>query len=207
MNKEKSNEILGILKTIIDNPKCELNYNNIFELLIAVILSAQTTDKRVNEVTAILFDRYKTIKDLKEASEIDVEEIIRPLGLSRSKSKNIISVANSIYYDFNSNVPSTIEELTTLKGVGRKTASVVLVEGFKIPAFPVDTHLIRMANRLGYSKSSDPIVVEKAYKKYIDKSEWGISHHLFLLFGRYHCKAISPKCDNCKLKNYCKKKS
>ncbi len=204
MNNKKSEEILNELKLIIQNPKCELDFKNPFELVIAVTLSAQTTDKRVNEITKILFMKYPDAKALSNASFDSIYEIIKPLGLANSKAKNIISIAHDIHNIYNDIVPNTIEELTKLNGVGRKTASVVLAVGFNIPAFPIDTHLIRMATRLGYSKSNNPLIVEKDYKRYIKKDDWIIAHHLFLLFGRYHCKAINPSCSDCKLKKYCK---
>jgi len=204
MNKIKSDEILNELKNIIPNPVCELNFNNTFELIIAVTLSAQTTDKRVNEITKILFSKYADPLSLLNAKFDDVYEIIKPLGLANSKARNIISISKDIHEKYNDIVPNSLEELTKLDGVGRKTASVVLAVGFNIPAFPVDTHLIRMANRLGYSKSNDPIIVEKDYKKYIKKDDWILAHHLFLLFGRYHCKASKPNCLDCKLSKYCK---
>ncbi|MBQ6783390.1 MAG: endonuclease III [Acholeplasmatales bacterium] len=204
MNKIKSDEILNELKNIIPNPVCELNFNNTFELIIAVTLSAQTTDKRVNEITKFLFSKYADPLSLSNAKFGDVYEIIKPLGLANSKARNIISISKDIHEKYNDIVPNSLEELTKLAGVGRKTASVVLAVGFNIPAFPVDTHLIRMANRLGYSKSNDPIIVEKDYKKYIKKDDWILAHHLFLLFGRYHCKASKPNCLDCKLSKYCK---
>lgn len=204
MNKTKSEEILNELKIIIQNPVCELNFNNTFELIIAVTLSAQTTDKRVNEITKILFSKYDSPLSLSSAKFDDVYEIIKPLGLANSKAKNIISISKDIHEKYNDIVPNSLEELTKLAGVGRKTASVVLAVGFNIPAFPVDTHLIRMANRLGYSKSNDPIVVENDYKKYIKRDDWILAHHLFLLFGRYHCKASKPNCLDCKINKYCK---
>ncbi len=204
MNNKKSEEILNELKLIIQNPKCELDFKNPFELVIAVTLSAQTTDKRVNEITKILFMKYPDAEALSNASFDSIYEIIKPLGLANSKAKNIISIAHDIHNIYNDIVPNTIEELTKLNGVGRKTASVVLAVGFNIPAFPIDTHLIRMATRLGYSKSNNPLIVEKDYKRYIKKDDWIIAHHLFLLFGRYHCKAINPSCSDCKLKKYCK---
>ena len=197
------NKVLDYLDEILSDAKCELNYNSDYELLIAVMLSAQTTDKRVNEITKILFSKYNNPKDLAEASFNDVYEIIKPLGLANGKAKNIISISNDIHNKYNDIVPNTLEELMKLDGVGRKTASVVLALGFNIPSLPVDTHLIRMANRLGYSKSSDPLVVENDYKKYIKKEDWILAHHLLLLFGRYHCKAINPDCNNCKIKHFC----
>ncbi len=205
MNKTTSKEITTILKEIIPNPKCELDYTNSFTLLCAVMLSAQTTDKRVNLVTPVLFDKYPKIEDLANAKYEDVYQIISSLGLAKTKASNIINLAKMIHEEYHDIVPNTIEELTKLPGVGRKTASVILVEYFKIPAMPVDTHLHRMAIRLGYIKKTGTISdAEASYKKFIPKEEWIVAHHLFLLFGRYHCKAINPECTNCKLKNYCK---
>ena len=206
MNKQKSKEILDILKEIIKNPAPELDFKNPYELIIAVVLSAQTTDKRVNSVTKDLFLKYPSSKDLASADYSLVKEIISPLGLSSTKAKNIIALAKEL--DLNHGiVPSSFDSLIKLPGVGRKTANVVLALGFNIPAMPVDTHLYRMAIRLGYIRCDMDIVdAEIAYKKYIPKDEWTLAHHLFLLFGRYYCKALHPLCDNCKLKNYCKYK-
>ncbi|MBQ2472479.1 MAG: endonuclease III, partial [Acholeplasmatales bacterium] len=176
-------------------------------LIIAVVLSAQTTDKRVNSVTKDLFLKYPSPKDLAYADYSLVKEIISPLGLSSTKAKNIIALARELEEKYNGIIPSDFDSLITLPGVGRKTANVVLALGFNIPAMPVDTHLYRMAVRLGYiTKDMDVIDAEIAYKKYIPKDEWTLAHHLFLLFGRYYCKALHPLCDNCKLKNYCKYK-
>ena len=207
MNKNTSNEILDILEELIPNPICELNYNNIFELVCAVSLSAQTTDKRVNEVTPLLFNKYPTPHLMKEASKEEIYELIKTLGFANNKAINLINMSKVLIVKYNGIVPNTLEELETLPGVGRKTANVVLAVGYNIPAFPVDTHLIRMSHRLGYAKKDDtPLEIEKKYTKYIPKEKWNLAHHLFLLFGRYHCKAIKPECENCKLKKYCKVK-
>ena len=205
MNKNKSNEILQILKEIVINPRCELNYNNPFELLIATILSAQTKDQRVNLVTGELFQKYPNPLALAKADIEIVKNIIKPLGLYEVKANTIINVSNELVNKFNSEVPNTLESLMSLSGVGRKTASVVLVEAFKIPAVPVDTHVLRVAKRLGYTKSENPIEVEADIKRFVPKNEWIISHHLFIHFGRYTCLSKSPKCKNCKLASFCKK--
>ena len=184
MNKSTSNEIISTLREIIKNPVCELNYSNPFELLCAVMLSAQTTDKRVNIVTLSLFDKYKTPLSLMNASYDDVYEIIKPVGLAKNKANNLINLARAIHTNYND-----------------------LAVGFNIPAMPVDTHLHRMAIRLGYVKEDASVLeAEEAYKKYIDKEDWIEAHHLFLLFGRYYCKALNPICDGCKLKSKCKYK-
>ena len=206
MTKNKSNEILATLKEIIINPKPELDFNNNYELIVAVILSAQTTDKKVNTVTPLLFKKYPNYEALAKADINDVINIIKILGLANNKANNIINMSKDVLNKYNGVLPNTLEELVTLPGVGRKTASVVLALGFNIPAFPVDTHLYRMAKRFGYiNLNEDILAAEEAYKKYISKEEWILAHHLFLLFGRYTCKAISPVCEGCKLKNYCKK--
>ena len=207
MNKTISCEIINILKDIIKNPAPELDFNNNFELIIAVVLSAQTTDKRVNIVTKELFKKYPNPESLASSCYNDVYNIIAPLGLAKVKTKNIMDLANSIHTKYSDIVPNDFDSLTKLPGVGRKTASVVLALGFKIPAIPVDTHLYRMAKRLGYIKMDDSIeMAEINYKKYIPKEDWIDSHHLFLLFGRYYCKAKNPMCDGCRLKKYCKYK-
>lgn len=208
MNKKISDEILDNLKKIIINPKCELDYKNGYELLVAVILSAQTKDKKVNEITKILFSKYKDPKSLKEAIIDDVINIIKPLGLAKNKAFNIINMAKDLNEKYNDVVPNNYDDLIKLSGVGRKTANVILIELFNIPAFPVDTHLIRMSHIFGYSKSINPLIVENDYKKYINEKDYKLAHHLFLLFGRYHCNTNLIKkgnCQNCKMKEYCKK--
>ena len=208
MTLEQSTLILDEIKKIIPNPKCELNYKNLYELVCAVMISSQTTDKRVNQVTPALFAKYPTPVLLAQASYEDVFEIIKSLGFARNKAKNLISMANTLHFVFHDEVPKSLEELETLSGVGRKTASVVLAEGYKIPAMPVDTHLERMAKRFGYAKADATILeVEQAYRKYIPQERWIEAHHLLLLFGRYYCKAIHPECETCTLKKYCKEKS
>lgn len=207
MNKNTSNEILKILEEIIIDPKPELNFRNNYELICAVILSAQTKDKNVNVITKDLFVKYPDFNHLSKASFDELEEMIRPIGLSKAKANNLISMANEIISTYNGEVPSSFEELVKLPGVGRKTANVVLALGFNIPAIPVDTHLHRMAKRLGYIKAKDDVIkAEEAYKKYIPKDSWIKAHHLFLLYGRYYCLSSSPKCADCKLKKYCKEK-
>lgn len=207
MNKQISIEILSEIEKLIPNPKCELDYTNLFELICAVMLSAQTTDKRVNAITKDLFLKYPTAASLSAANYDDVFSIIKSVGLAKNKTTNLIALAKAINEEYNGVIPSTLEELIKLPGVGRKTASVVLAEGYKIPAMPVDTHLHRMAIRLGYIKKNQGVLqAEEAYKKYIPKDMWIKAHHLLLLYGRYYCKATSPNCMVCNLKKYCKEK-
>ena len=207
MNKALSNEIVSELKKLIPDPKCELDFTNNFELICAVMLSAQTTDKRVNLITPLLFSKYPNSKSLMNANYNDVLEIIKSLGLAKNKTTNLIALAKTIEEQYGGVVPNTLEELVKLPGVGRKTASVVLALGFSIPAFPVDTHVHRVSYRLGYSKKDDDVLTtEMKLKKYIPKDEWIDAHHLLLLFGRYHCKSVNPNCNECKLIKYCKVK-
>ena len=184
---------------------CELNYTTIFELLVAVMLSAQTTDVSVNKVTPVLFTKFNTPELLASASLSDVENCIRSLGLYKNKSKNLIEMSRVLLEKYNGIVPSSKDELLTLPGVGVKTASVVLIEGYKIPAFPVDTHVERISKRLGIAKNSDNAidVMNKLMKKY-PKEMWGKLHHQMIFFGRYTCIARKPKCDQCLLKEKCR---
>ena len=198
-------EKLTYIYEMFPNAKCELDYNTIFQLLIAVSLSAQTTDKKVNMCTPSLFLKYPTVKDLAEANIDDVKQIIKPIGMSNTKGKNIINIAKIIHEKYNDEVPQNVDDLLTLPGVGNKTINVVLAEGFKIPAFPVDTHVNRVAKRLKLAYISDDVSdVERKLKKKIDRDMWIQMHHSMIFFGRYFCKAISPRCDECKLKGKCR---
>ena len=205
--KINKDEIASYLNELYPDAHCELNYDSIFHLLIAVMLSAQTTDNSVNKVTPILFEKYVTPLDLANANLEDVENIIRSIGLYKNKAKNIIATSKMLVEKYNSIVPNTLEELTSLPGVGRKTANVLLVEGFKIPAFPVDTHVERVSKRLGIAKQNDSVeTVEKKIRKIYLKEQYGLLHHQFIFFGRYFCKAISPNCKECRFLGRCFKK-
>ena len=193
------------LDELFPNPKCELNYNSDYELLISIVLSAQTTDKRVNMVTSILFDRYKSLEALKEANLGDIESIIRSLGSFRKKSEYIKEIATILVDKYDSKVPNDHKLLTELPGVGRKTANVFLAEYYNYPYIGVDTHVERVSKRLGLaSKKDDVLKVEKKLQKVFIKEEWAKRHLQLVLFGRYHCKAMKPECNNCKLKDMCK---
>lgn len=202
--KERINIILNYLDELFPNAHCELNYNKDYELLIAIVLSAQTTDKRVNKVTPVLFEKYKTLNDLAEAPLEDIEQIIKEIGTFKKKSIFIKNIANSLIKDCNGIVPNNPEYLKTLSGVGRKTINVFLSEYYHVPAIAVDTHVERVSKRLKLAKkNADVTEVEKSLMKKIPKERWIKTHHQLIFFGRYHCKAISPNCDNCHLKDLC----
>jgi endonuclease-3 len=200
----KSKEIIDYLDKIIVNPKCELNYNKDYELLIAVMLSAQTTDKRVNEVTSVLFKKYDNLEKLSNASLDDIINIIRPIGTFNKKALNIIEIANSLLSN-GGIVPNDRKFLESLPGVGRKTTNVVLSELFDEPFIAVDTHISRVSKRLGIAlKKDDVLKIEKKITKMFSLYNAKKIHHQMLLFGRYYCKSIKPLCKDCKLKDICK---
>lgn len=189
---------LNSLDQMFPNAKCELNYNNLFELVIAVVLSAQTKDERVNEVTKILFKKYGTPSLLSKANPSEIEDIIKPLGMHKMKSKSIIELSKKI--DNMGFIPDTLDGLMSLDGVGRKSANVILSEYFKIPRIAVDTHVYRTSHRLGLAKGSVLDVENELMKKFEEKYWYFIHIHLVLL-GRYICKAKQPLCDKCLIKD------
>ena len=204
MNNRLIEEYLDYL---FPNPKCELIYHTDYELLMAVVLSAQSTDKRVNTVTPIIFKKYSTLKELKEADLRDLEDIIRPVGSFRKKASYIKDIATILVDEFNGVVPRDRDILMKFPGVGRKTINVFLSEYYNEPAIAVDTHVERISKRLGIaSKNDDVLKVEKKLMKFFKKEEWGRRHLQLVLFGRYYCKAIKPECRDCKLKDICKEK-
>ena len=200
------NNIINYLDELFPNPRCELNYNKDYELLIAVMLSAQTTDKRVNMVTEILFKKYDSLEKLANANINDVINIIRPIGTFNKKASNIIKIAKHLLDEKNGIVPNDRKYLESLEGVGRKTTNVVLSNLFNVPCIAVDTHVSRVSKRLGIAKENDDVlVIEKKLNKYFPLNKLNRLHHQMVLFGRYYCKAKNPSCSNCKLKNICKK--
>ena len=202
---EMIDKIEEYLDELYPNPKCELNYNKDYELLIAVMLSAQTTDKRVNGVTKILFKKYDTLEKLANAKIEDLKNIIRPIGTFNKKSIFIKEIASYLIKNFNGVVPSERKELEKIPGVGRKTANVVLSNLFNYPAIAVDTHVARVSKRLNLAKTNDDVItIEKKLMKKFKKDVWSKRHHQLVLFGRYQCKAIKPDCNVCKLKDTCK---
>ena len=205
MKKEKVELIVAYLDELFPEAHCELLHSNELELLIAVVLSAQTTDQSVNKITPSLFSKYKTVEDYANAALEDLQNDIRSIGLYRNKAKSIKGLANEIMTRFQGVVPSTKEELETLPGVGRKTANVVGAEAFNILGIAVDTHVERIAKRLGFAKKEDSVlVVENKLMKAIPKERWIKTHHQFIFFGRYFCKATNPNCSQCKLYDICK---
>lgn len=200
-------EIINYLDELFPHPKCELNYNKDYELLIAVMLSAQTTDKRVNQVTNILFNKYDTLESLSCADINDIKSIIKPIGTFNKKAQNIIDISKSLLNDKNGIVPNDREYLESLSGVGRKTTNVVLANLYNLPLIAVDTHVSRVSKRLGLALYNDDVlVIEKKLSKKFPKEKLNRLHHQLVLFGRYYCKAQKPLCENCKLKNMCKEK-
>lgn len=202
--KEKAKLIKDYLFELIKEPKSELEYFDNFSLLVAVILSAQCTDKRVNIVTKELFKKYKTPYDFSSLKQEELEKEIHSCGFYRNKAKNIINASKTICENYNGVVPENFDDLLKLSGVGRKTANVMLSLAFKKDAFAVDTHILRIANRLDLTKSNNPDIVERDLTKIFNKSDWSNMHYLIVLFGRYYCMARNPKCGTCKLKNICK---
>ncbi len=204
MNKNK--DILNYLNEVVPNPVCELNYNKDYELLIAVMLSAQTKDARVNKVTKVLFSKYDSLEKLKNASIKDIENIIKELGNYHKKAEGVINIAKILDEKYDGKVVNNREILESLPMVGRKTTNVVLSELFNEPTIAVDTHVERVSKRLGIAKKDDDVLkVEEKLKRNFDKDIWGRLHKQLVLFGRYHCTSRNPSCDNCKLKKYCKK--
>lgn len=193
-----------ILDYYIPVVRCELNYSKDYELLIATVLSAQCTDKRVNIVTNELFKKYD-IFSLAKSNKCDIEDIIRSCGNYNKKADYIIGISKSLVNDYNGKVPNNRAYIESLPGVGRKTCNVVLKNLYNVPCIPVDTHVIRVSNRLGIVKdNSDPFEIEKVLMKKIPKEKWNRVGEQILLFGRYYCKAINPKCDDCLFVKSCK---
>ncbi|WP_129409198.1 endonuclease III [Marinitoga lauensis] len=202
-SKKEVKEILDILSKSYPNPQTVLKYNNNFELLIAVMLSAQTTDNQVNKVTPILFEKFKTPKDFADITPEELEKYIKGVGLYKTKSKNIIKTCKILVEEYNGNIPKTREELMKLPGVGRKTANVILSVAFGEDAIAVDTHVFRVSNRIGLANSKDVKETEEDLMKVIPKEMWGKAHHWLIFHGRNTCKARNPKCEECPIKEYC----
>lgn len=200
------NNIFSYLDELYPDAKCELEFNKDYELLLATVLSAQTTDKRVNMVTKVLFSKYSSIKELSKAPISDIENIIREIGTFRKKSIYIHEIAKKLDDDGYDYVPNDRKYIESLPGVGHKTANVFLSNIYNEPCIAVDTHVSRVSKRLGFAKEKDDVnKIEKKLMKIVPKERWGKTHHQLVLFGRYKCKAINPECNGCKIKEYCKK--
>ncbi len=206
MKTKKKYEIIEeYLDELLPNPKCELDYFSDYSLLISIMLSAQTTDKRVNVVTKELFSKYDNLDKLKKANLSDLEKIIYPLGNFKKKAYNVKEIARILDEDYQGIVPSDREILETFPGVGRKTVNVFFSEYLSIPSIAVDTHVERVCKRLNLAKDKDNVlIIEKKLMKNINKENWSKRHLQLVLFGRYHCKAKKPECANCILKEICK---
>lgn len=203
-NITKNAYIKKVLDELFPEVKCELEYKTPFELLVAVILSAQCTDKRVNLVTKELFKDYNTPDKIITLTQKELEEKIHSCGFYHNKSKNILSMCRQLLENYNGIVPDNLEDLQKLAGVGRKTANVVYSEAFKGDAIAVDTHVLRVSNRLGLVETNDPYKCEIELMKKFDKKDWGKLHLQFVHFGRYKCKALRPSCENCKFQQFCR---
>ncbi len=202
--KEKCDKIVTYFNKILPYANCELNYSKDYELLFAVVLSAQTTDKKVNEITSTLFKKYPNLDSFEKASLNEIEDNIRQIGLYKAKALALKDITHKLIYKFNYKVPDNKKDLLTMRGVGNKVANVVLIELFNKEEFPVDTHVFRVSKRLGLAYKNDSIEkVEEKLRKKFKKEQYKLLHHQFIHFGRYYCKAINPSCQSCELKDIC----
>lgn len=202
--KKKIKIIVDKLMETYPDAECELKYETPFQLLIATVLSAQTTDKKVNEVTKKLFKDYGTLDKFLTLSEEKLQDIIKVIGLYKTKSRNIVALCKVLRDNFNGEVPKTRDELVTLPGVGRKTANVVISNCFGVQAFAVDVHVFRVSNRIGLANANTAEKTELDLMKNIDENLWTICHHTIIFHGRRCCIARNPKCEECTIKDYCK---
>ena len=201
------NKLIEYLDYLFPNPKCELTYQTDYQLLMAVVLSAQSTDKRVNSVTPIIFSKYPTLEELANASLTDLEDIIRPVGSFRKKASYLKGIASRLVNEFDGVVPTDREVLESFPGVGRKTVNVFLAEFYHYPAIAVDTHVERVSKRLKLAYQKDSVLdVERKLMKKVPKERRAKFHLQMVLFGRYYCKAVKPLCKDCPLKEYCREK-
>lgn len=205
MNKKQALEVLTYFEELYPNAQCELVHADAYQLLVAVMLSAQTTDKKVNQVMPDLVKKFPTITAMADADLADIENSIRSIGLYRNKAKNLKAMSRVLLDKYDGVVPSAKEQLEMLPGVGRKTANVVQSVAFNIPAFAVDTHVERIAKRLGMANKKDSVLlVEQKLMRLFPKRLWNKAHHQFIFFGRYFCKSQKPNCQECKLYTICK---
>lgn len=203
ISKEETLRALDELDKLYPEAGCSLDYKNTYNLIVAVVLSAQTTDVSVNKVTPVLFDRYPEVQDLASAELDDVEKIIHKIGLYKNKAKNIIGLAKEVVEKFDSKIPGNYDDLVSLPGVGRKTANVVLAEGFGLQKIAVDTHVFRVSNRIGIVNENNPLDTEISLMKKIPEFMWTHAHHLLIFHGRGLCTAKNPKCVDCPINCIC----
>lgn len=205
MNKKDINSLIDTLRKTYPDAKCSLDFETPFQLLVAVCLSAQCTDERVNLTTPALFNRCKSIEDFANIDLTELEELIHPCGFYKNKAKNIKKCANQILEDFDGKVPQNMDDLISLAGVGRKSANVIMLEFFgNAVGIAVDTHCKRISNRIGLSNEKDPSKIEQDLLKQIDQKDYKDVNHLFIWHGRYTCKSQKPLCEKCTLKQFCK---
>ena len=200
---KRARKINGILGEVFPDAKCELDFNNPLQLLVATVLSAQCTDKRVNQVTPALFKKYPTVQKLASAPRADLEEAIKSTGFYRNKATSIHGLAAAILEKHNGKVPGDMESLVKLPGVGRKTANVVLGNAFGVPGITVDTHVGRIARRLGWTTNTDPVKVEFDIMELFDPKDWTMLNHRLIFFGRRICHSRKPACGACPLAKIC----
>lgn len=205
MNRKTAVEIFELLKKQYPDAKCSLNFNSAFEILVAVMLSAQCTDERVNKVTAEFFPKYNTPKDFANMPLENIEKLIHSCGFYKSKAKNLKLASQKILTDFNGEVPKTMEELMSIPGIGRKSANVIMLEAFNLPqGIAVDTHVKRLSNRIGFSAEKEPIKIEQDLLKLFPKKYYADANHILIWHGRNVCKSQKPDCQNCCIKHLCK---
>lgn len=204
MDPKEIKSILDILEQTYPEADCALEHSNLFELIVCVVLSAQTTDKSVNKVTPALFAAYPDAASLAQADPEDVAQYIKSIGMYRTKSKNIVNLAKALTDKYNGNVPDDYDSLIALPGVGRKTANVVLSVGFGHQRLAVDTHVFRVANRIGFVQEKDVLKTELALMNTIPENRWTKTHHSLIFHGRNCCDARKPKCSECPIKQYCR---
>ncbi|MCY1603765.1 endonuclease III [Staphylococcus pettenkoferi] len=205
VSNKKALQMIDVISDMFPDAECELKHDNPFQLTIAVLLSAQTTDNSVNKVTAKLFQKYHTAEDFLQVPQEELENDIRTIGFYRNKAKNIQKLCRSLLDKFNGEIPRTHKELESLAGVGRKTANVVMSVAFDEPSLAVDTHVERVSKRLGICRWKDNVrQVEEKLCKVVPRERWNRTHHQLIFFGRYHCLARSPKCDVCPLFDDCR---
>lgn len=205
MNKKDAIIIIETLKEMYPDAKCSLDFSTPFQMLVSVVLSAQCTDERVNKTTPSIFSKYSTPQDFADMDIELLEELIHPCGFYKTKAKNLKRTAQILVEKYDGIVPNNMEDLMSLPGVGRKSANVIMLEAFDLPqGIAVDTHCKRIANRLGFSSESDPAKIEQDLLKVIPKEYYKDVNHIFIWHGRNVCTSQKPKCDSCKLQQYCK---